>query len=137
MKFWHLQALLTAIILACCVRLGRCEDYTVNDYFAYCDKHLFEKTVLHGGGSAYFGLVAETFVHDPPLAIAIGTAPGFLFEVGQHFNGESLLSNVLDVMVWDAPGAVIGVLASDIMWPKKDSPRLSFDGQSLLVTMKF
>jgi hypothetical protein len=97
---------------------AKANEYSTCDYFAYCDKHLFEKVVLHTGGSTYFGLVAKTFEHDPVLAVATATAPGFAFEVVQHFQGESLLSNAFDTFMWDMGGAITGVLLSDLLWPE-------------------
>ena len=122
-SFWigwlALVLFVSLVLIPLCARADNADNYTTCDYFAYCDKHLFEKIVLHGGGSAYFGLVAETFEHDPVLAVATATAPGFAFEVVQHFQGESLLSNAFDTFMWDMGGAVVGVALSDLLWPQK------------------
>ena len=93
-------------------------DFTVDQYFNYCvtNDHLAQKVFLHGGLSMVFGIGSEALLKDPLAAIPLALYPGITWEAMQLIDkDEGPLSAVGDILVWDTPGAVLGVLEVDLV----------------------
>ena len=110
-------------------------DFTVDQYFNYCvtNDHLAQKVFLHGGLSMVFGVGSELLLKDPLAAIPLALYPGVTWEAMQLIDkDEGPLSAVGDILVWDAPGAVLGVFGVDLIrsfdvHPIKNGAELTFN----------